>query len=303
MPYSPRSIARPSRALTSIPTPMSTPMSTLLCTFMFIALLTLMCTLPALAGAQAGSASFGGTILSDEGEKPLRNAEVTFTKLGLTTRSDSAGNFVISGVPAGRHDVSFKLVGFDPITTTLDFLPGQKVEGDFLMKALTAKLASVDVKAASTAGMTPAMIEFEGRRKRGRGKFLTQELFEKSSNRLLSDVLTRSLPGIHANALGASGRAMASGRSTVSISTETDQSSRLDKFDRAQGIKEDCYLQVLVDGIVMYQAVPGRPLFDVNTVTTSSISGVEFYQTSQTPPQFQATGSQCGTIIIWTRSR
>ncbi|MEO7360804.1 MAG: hypothetical protein ABI120_10765, partial [Gemmatimonadaceae bacterium] len=112
-------------------------------------------------------------------------------------------------------------------------------------------------------------------------------------------------PGLHANALGSSGRAMASGRSTVSISTETAaaQAQKLDKFDRDTGIKSDCYLQILVNGVIMYQAMDGRPLFDINTINPSTVAGIEFYTTAQTPPQYQSTGSQCGTILIWSRAR
>lgn len=255
--------------------------------------------------APAGTASLGGTVMVDPTEKPLPNAEISFPKLGLTARSDSAGNFVIPGVPAGRFEVTFKLIGHEAITTMLNFLPGQKLEGDFLMKPLVTTLGNVEVKAAGNSGapMSFAMLEFEARRKRGGGRFLTQDLMEKSENRLMSDLLLTKLPGLHANALGTSGRAMASGRSTVSISTETDQAGKLDKFDRAQGIKLDCYLQILVNGAVMYQMVDGRPLFDINTISPAVVAGIEYYTTAQTPPQYQSTGSQCGTILIWTRAR
>ena len=50
--------------------------------------------------SSAGSASLAGAVLVEPSEKPLANAELVFTKLSLTTRTDSAGNFVIQGVPA-----------------------------------------------------------------------------------------------------------------------------------------------------------------------------------------------------------
>ena len=254
--------------------------------------------------APAGTASLGGTVMIDPTEKPLPNAEISFTKLGLTVRSDSGGNFVIPGVPAGRHEVAFKLIGYEAITTMLNFLPGQKLEGDFLMKPLVTTLGDVEVKAAaaSTAPMSLAMVEFEARRKRGGGRFITQDVFEKGENKLMSDLLLTRLPGVHANALGTSGRAMASGRSSVSLSTMA-QANGLDSYDRAQGAKADCYMQILVNGSIMYQAVDGRPLFDINTINPTTVSGIEFYTTAQTPPQYQSTGSQCGTILIWMRAR
>ena len=68
-------------------------------------------------------------------------------------------------------------------------------------------------------------------------------------------------------------------------------------------MKEDCYLQVLLNGAIMYQAMGGRPLFDINTISPATVSGIEYYTTSQTPPQYQTAGSQCGTILVWTRAR
>lgn len=265
--------------------------------------------LASILSAQAaafGTASLGGTVMVDPTEKPLANAEILFTALKLTARSDSAGNFVIWGVPAGRYEVAFRLLGYEAITTMLNFLPGQKLEGDFMLKPVSTTLAKVDVtgSAPSSTG-SMAMVDFEARRKRGGGRFLTQDVLEQNENRLMSDLLLTKLPGLHANALGSSGRAIASGRSTVSISTETAaaQAQKLDKFDRDTGIKIDCYLQILLNGVIMYQAMDGRPLFDINTVNPSTVAGIEFYTTAQTPPQYQSTGSQCGTILIWTRAR
>ena len=270
---------------------------------LFATLMTLPVASRPVAQAQ-GTATLGGTVMIDPSEKPLANAEISIVQLKLSARSDSAGNFVINGVAGGRYEVSFKLLGYEAITTMLNFLPGQKVEGDFLMKPLTTTLAKVDVNAsAPTAGASgnSSMVEFEARRKRGGGKFLTQDVFEKGENRLMSDILLTKLPGIHANMLGTSGKALASGRSTVSISTETG--ARLDKFDVDKGAKDDCYLQILVNGAIMYQAQAGRPLFDINTVNPSTVAAIEFYTTAQTPPQYQSTGSQCGTVLIWTRAR
>jgi len=244
--------------------------------------------------------------MADPTEKPLANAEILFTTLKLTARSDSAGNFAISGVPAGRYEVAFRLLGYEAITTMLNFLPGQKLEGDFLLKPLTTTLAKVEVKGTATsAPASLAMVEFEERRKRGGDRFLTQDVLEKNENRLMTDLLFTKLPGLHANALCSSGRAIASGRSTVGISTETAaaQAQKLDKLHRDTGNKINCYLQILVNGVIMYQAMDGRPLFDINTVNPSTVAGIEFYTTAQTPPQYQSTGSQCGTILIWTRAR
>ncbi|MEO7996887.1 MAG: hypothetical protein ABI852_05555, partial [Gemmatimonadaceae bacterium] len=146
------------------------------------------------------------------------------------------------------------------------------------------------------------MLEFEERRKRGAGRFITQDIFEKSDGRLMSDILLTKVPGVHANLMGGSnGKALASGRASVSISGSATK--RVDAFDKASGAKEDCYIQVIMNGSIMYQLQPGRPLFDINSIQPSTVSGIEFYTEAQTPSQFQGTGSSCGTLLLWTRAR
>lgn len=161
-------------------------------------------------------------------------------------------------MPAGRYEVAFRLLGYAAILAMLNFLPEQKLDGDFMLKPLATTLAKVEVTGtAPTATGSMAMVKFGARRKRGGGRFLTQDVLDKNENRLISDLLLTKRPGLHANALGSSGRVMASGRSTVSLSTETSQAERLDKFERQQGIKLDCYLQFATQ-FVWAQALPAQ---------------------------------------------
>lgn len=76
-----------------------------------------------------------------------------------------------------------------------------------------------------------------------------------------------------------------------------------DAFNRKQGAKPDCYNDVYIDGAMLYGAgLAGEPLSDIDSLSPSTIEGVEFYSgPSQVPARYNKTGSVCGVQLIWTR--
>jgi outer membrane cobalamin receptor len=126
----------------------------------------------------------------------------------------------------------------------------------------------------------------------GFGSFLTREEMEKQRDRPLGEILTR-LPGVRYNRYGSEG-AIASHRG--------GRARGGDSFDRRKGAPPGCYAQVYLDGIRIFSASAGEPLFNINSLEPSSIQGIEYYAgAAQTPMQFNPTNAECGTVVIWTR--
>ncbi len=249
------------------------------------------------SSAAQGSAVFAGTVLSDSTERPIANAEISIAALGLTVRSDSAGNFVLARIPAGLHAITVRAVGFSQLTTRMAFTDAQRIESDLLLRPNAQSLAQVDVKAATVVPGYPQLMEFEERRKFGVGRFLAQEVFTRAEGRRLSDVLTGRLPGVNAISYGGR-RALASGRGTISI----EKMPNGDSLDRQVGAAPKCYVQVIVDGIVRYIGRRDESLLDIDTIDPAHIAAIEYYTTSQLPPQFNTAGNApCGTLVIWTK--
>jgi hypothetical protein len=247
------------------------------------------------SAAHAQQATLLGTVLADSTERPLMNAEVSIPSLSLSVRTDSAGNFAIARVTAGRYAVVVRAVGHVPQTETVTFGATDRIERDYYLKRAVTTLAEVEVKAKTTA-LEPRLAEFEARRKLGLGKFITQDVLEKAEGRKLADVLRTWVPGLRAIPVG-SGNAMASTRGG---------GGRLpsgDRVDRMQGATPQCYVQVIVDGLALYRSQPGEKLFDLNTIMPTQLAGVEYHSTSTTPMQFNSMGAPCGTLILWTRIR
>jgi hypothetical protein len=236
------------------------------------------------APASGQQASLIGTVLDDSTERPIANAEVAIDALNRVVRSDSAGNFSIAAIPAGTYRVIVRMLGRQPAQETITFGATDRVERDYLLARATTTLTPVEVK---TSGSVDAvrLAEFEERRKLGFGRFLTQDVMEKATGRSLSDVLAGRIPGLRSTSLGGTQRAMVSTRGALNMQRPT----------------RPCLVQVIVDGMIRYNG--NQEPFNINGIEPMNVAGIEYYTTSQTPVQFNGTGTPCGTLVVWTRMR
>lgn len=233
-----------------------------------------------------------GTVIDDATSKPVANAEITIAALKLTTRSDSAGNFTIGEIPVGLHAITINASGFAPLMTRVPFADGQRIESDFALKPGGSTTVLRPVETHSTSSSLGPMAGFEERRSTGTGRYITREAFESASGRKFADILKQKLPGIMLISNNGMRSAATSNRGLQSITQSPGTADT----------RKECYAQVIVDGIIMYASSKGNRPFDLDSVDPNSVVGVEFYSVSQTPAQFNASGSApCGTLVIWSR--
>lgn len=245
-------------------------------------------TIPPVLGAQtaAPSGSFSGLVLTDSGDVPIADAEISFPDQKLSARSDSKGNFLIGGLPPGAHALVIRKVGYEPYSATLTIPAGRKIEADIFLKPVMTKLANINVKAAVNPRYAIRLADFEERRRVGMGRFLTSDIFEKAEGQNMSQVLVSLIPGVRTSGKG----------------------SKQILVSRRSG--KDCAAQVIVNGLVHFNGQ--EPNFDLNSLYTGQVIGVEYYTVANTPSQFNATagspgrseiagGSYCGTVVIWTK--
>ena len=78
----------------------------------------------------------------------------------------------------------------------------------------------------------------------------------------------------------------------------------LDPYDVYEGAPLACYLDVYLDGAIIYNSSARRmPLFNLNSMVASEVDAIEVYTgPSQTPSQYNQTSGGCGVMLIWTRS-
>jgi hypothetical protein len=247
-----------------------------------------------------------GRVLSDA-SRPIVNAIVWIPALALRTVSDSAGKFRIEKIPSGDYLVLARAVGFRPDSTVTSFEPNEALVRDIVLKASVNELPTVAVSGESKVVVRGQLAEYTDRKERGIGHFLDGDVFEKTKEQRLGDVLSGRVPGI-AIARGKGTRAwVTSGRGTSIATCEFCRVSRdsvLDRVDIAAGAPLACYMDVYLDGMRVYASRAGKmPLFNVNNVDPHNVRAVEIYtSTSQIPPKYVRMGNGCGVMLIWTRS-
>ncbi|MBL0939327.1 MAG: carboxypeptidase-like regulatory domain-containing protein [Gemmatimonadaceae bacterium] len=245
------------------------------------------CVLLALAGASASvqaqqASALVGSVLSDPDERPVVGATVELPTLGKRTTTDSSGSFRIDSVPAGKHALVVRAVGYAQVTADLEFIAGQTVEGDFVLEVLPTQLATVRVDSSALTPANTYLRDFESRRAMGFGRFLDTQFFEKNADRDVRSILTAHVPGVRITKLD-DGDILTSAR-----------------------VGMRCFPQVFMNGIRVYTGYKDEVHFDLIPLRAQNIVGFEYYGWSNVPMQFQSQtgppdGVMCGTAVFWTK--
>jgi iron complex outermembrane receptor protein len=97
------------------------------------------------AAAADASASLSGNVSNAGTGNLLEGARVDLPALGLTALTDNTGRFVLTGVPAGSHEVVASYLGLDPVRATITVAPGQLVTRNFDLTSGIYKLDTFTV--------------------------------------------------------------------------------------------------------------------------------------------------------------
>jgi hypothetical protein len=216
-----------------------------------------------------------GVVRGPDG-KPIADVEIATPFLPRVIRSDSVGEFLLAGLPAGPVELRFRRLAYSPAIVSIDVEPRDTISIVVTLTVVALQLNAVVVN--EDAARIRIMRAFEERRKHGFGHFITREEIEKRGPRMLSDMVRR-VPG--------------------TVLTPVSGGSRyVLRFSRAvTGPGRSCEPQYWVDGIFV-QA------FNIDDILPSDVEGVELYGgPSVAPPQFAnpRANPSCGSVVIWTR--
>jgi len=210
--------------------------------------------------------------------------------------TDSAGGFILPGVPLGNEIIIVRRIGFASLTTQLHFATGDTVDVDFVLLPTAQRLAEVKVKGQVSRFK---LAEFDRRRAEGFGHFFTDSQLTKMTNRLLSEVVNM-IPGPQ---IYRSNNSTAAWVSTARGAQSVGGTFVLDQSDVRRGAPNNqCYAAVFLDGVPVFTGRRGQLLFDINTIPTAQIAGIEYYGgAGSLPPEFNIGGNTCGVLVIWTK--
>jgi hypothetical protein len=219
--------------------------------------------------------------------------------------TDSAGRFRLSGLPSGEHVVLMRALGFENDSAVVDIDGNEVSMRDFVLRRQVVSLPEQRVT-ASEIKRAGKMAGFLEREKFGVGHFVNRDALAKEEGRMQTGDILARVPGLSVRR-GQSKAWIASSRATNAAGGCAfcrPAVSDLDPADKAAGARPACYMDVYLDGILIYDDTrrPRLPLFNVNSIELSEIEGIEVYTSAaQIPAQYNRTSSGCGVLVIWTR--
>lgn len=217
------------------------------------------------------SATLRGEVVSAMTGGPLHDVHVSLANAGRGVFTDSAGRFVLAGVPAGRDTVSVRQVGFADESVPLELRPGRVTRATLMLSETVLRVEDITVTVDDPAE-TGRLVGFEERRRKGHGYFLGPEEIDDRIITRPSDLLRRA-PGVRVGPSG-TGR-----RTSITIG-------------RSQ---RRCEPAMWVDG---------QPIrdFHVDDLAPSDLLAIEVYRgAAEIPSEFMRREGQCAVLVVWTR--
>lgn len=229
-----------------------------------------------------------GRVVSDDSTNaPVAGVRLTFPRLGVGLVTDSVGRFVVRLDSQGTYALIARAVGFRPETTLVQADVDALELSDIKLTKLPQTLGEVVVEGESES-IVSRMSGFDERRKMGIGTFIDRVMLDRFSHMRTGNLLATRVPGLFV-VHGPAGRSWASSRRSASGPGGALKSGR-------------CYLDVYLNGAMVYNSKSQMPLFDLNSLTPEQVESIEVYVgASQIPAQFNKTGGGCGVMVIWMR--
>jgi TonB-dependent Receptor Plug Domain len=238
-----------------------------------ILLLVLACAFPLSARAQS-TTTFIADVADAATGQPLADADVILMDLHRIAHTNWLGEVRLTGIDSGAHRVRVRKFGYVPADLELPFR-GDSVGDVFMLSAMPVGLDPVKV----TASIAPAYLRpFAERLAKGIGHFLTEDDLAVAPIQNVPMLISTRFPGIR-------------------LERDTDGSEVLvsTRGFMSHMHVSACPISVYLDG------VPTGQTDAWNFVRTWDLAGVEYYDQADTPAQYQAEGTMCGVLLLWSR--
>jgi hypothetical protein len=223
-----------------------------------------------------------GLVVDDSTGTPIRGAQVTLTPGRNRVSSDSAGRFLLAGVAPGDYAIQVSALGYAAVVGTLTVTAeGAAVQVRLAPAPIALGEVAVEV-AQTTIGWSSTGFERRRAGHSGSGRFLDRAQLAARGNSNLPTIF-RGMPGV---------TIVSSPDGSLYAASASQQAPNA----LGSGAGKPCYAQVFVDGIFQSAGV------DLRGYPPESLESVEYYRhPSSTPVEFRTGGSQCGTVLLWTR--
>lgn len=227
----------------------------------------------AAVGAQQGT--IRGRVIDRSSNAGLPRVEVVFLGDNRSVVTDSAGRYLFVALPAGTVQLLIRTPAFPATQIILALAAGEDLERTIVLdstaegRAAGQPLPAVLVNAPGAP--EPRLVDFERRRRVGRGHYLTRAEIERSGANSIQDAV-RPLRGVAVDCGGGAGCAIRMVRAPMR-----------------------CGPDYVVDTRIDNTFGPSTPIRDVEAIEV-------YTGPSDVPGEFAGHSAGCGVIVIWTRS-
>lgn len=249
--------------------------------------------MPESVDAQANTTQLAGRLTAADGS-PVAGAEVMVAGSVLAYRSDSAGRFLVEGVPMGELRIRVRALGFAPLDTLI-VLPERSSSVTLTMGRSVQQLAPVVTEAVLPYGKplryqhTSKFDDFYERRAKRPGTFFTREDIELSGRNTAMELISTA-PGVRLNW-------RSDGTAVVRVARCTATS--IYGAPRDRGDTDHGWLSVFIDGQRIGRGGQGQ----IETLAQLKANEIETMEVYRGPSQLplEAIGDACAAVFITTR--
>jgi hypothetical protein len=247
---------------------------------------------PAIADAQtdAQTGSFVGIVARDTLQHGIAKADVRLPQLNRSTTTADDGAFQISDIPAGRYAVIVRAIGFQQLIAEIDVKAGERLDAELILEQTAVELPTQRTTAEQRLPF--GIQEMEDRRRTHLGgHFVTDSMLRTQPDAHVTYFLS-GIPGLK--------QVFATNGSSIFIAgTRTRGGGQTDGTFPAN----ECYVTIFLDGVRYFVGPPNpnNPPPDIGALWARDYAGIEYYAGgAAVPEQYNATGTDCGTLLLWT---
>lgn len=212
-------------------------------------------------------------VVVDSSGAPMRNVTVEVVTTLAESRTDSLGRFSFRDLPAQRHLLRVRRVGYAPTFASVDLTDSTSRRARIVLRQFAGQnLGLVVVRATRPTGRMAGFLQ-RAERQSGWGRILTEQDIAARNPMRASD-LFRAIAGVRVNQ-DRFGRGVLTGRG-------------------------GCLMAVFINGFPAPQ-LRGAGIDDMLNVL--DLAGVEVYNSQAGVPMELTSGppNMCGTVGIWTK--
>jgi hypothetical protein len=231
-----------------------------------------------------GGATLTGRVTTPKGG-PIRGASVLVLGTFTPVRTDEAGQFSLSPLPAGTQTVVVRFPGYMKVEREVDLSEGSSARIDVVLSEQIAEMKVVNVSAEQVVQGLKT-VGFELRHRQGQGKYFTPKDFVASTTQDISEFIRFRVPPPR--------------QMTPMLGVDPKIAGRPKNGTCTNWWMDGRRVRRVTSGSIVVQDSTMNEIRDLaGHLNLSQLAGIEVYHGIATPAQYSDSPG-CRTVLIWS---